>query len=612
MAFLRLTALLALLGAANALPAASSSSQYAVKERHLVPRGWQATGAASKSKLINLQIGLKQRDEGVVERHLVEISDPSHARYGQHLTAAEVRELVAPADDTVDLIREWLSEHEINNAGFSPSKDWVSIVVPIEKAEQLLQTSYSTYRHNDGSEIDRAVEWSLPAHLHEHVDVVQPTTSFFKPKKEAVKYFELGPKHPMSWWESTGKQLYGGHNVSGTHAEQVAAVCNVSFTTPTCLRTLYGTLNYTTKANGKNKMGLNNYLNETNYRADVYKFLQLYRPEAAQAAYQFDIVTIANAPNDQGPYTAAELEDETNVEANLDAQQMLSIGYPTPLTAFSTGGSPPFIADINTPTDTNEPYLTWLNYALAQDDLPQVISSSYGDDEQTIPESYAARACSQFAQLGARGITFLVSSGDDGVGADDSCYTNDNSSTYEFLPNFPTGCPWVTSVGATANFNPETAVSRFASGAGFSNYFGQPSYQSQVVDAYVESLNGTYDGLYNKSGRAYPDVAAQGNEDALVWDGEIATVGGTSASSPTFAAVVALINDALIAAGKSPLGFMNPWLYKKGYKGLTDITSGSSYGCNTDGFPAQAGWDAVTGFGTPNFGELVELAFEGA
>jgi tripeptidyl-peptidase-1 len=71
-------------------------------------------------------------------------------------------------------------------------------------------------------------------------------------------------------------------------------------------------------------------------------------------------------------------------------------------------------------------------------------------------------------------------------------------------------------VGATAGFNPEVAVSRFASGAGFSNYFPQPAYQASTVNAYIKSLNGEYNGLYNKSGRAYPDVAAQGNRDALV------------------------------------------------------------------------------------------------
>ena len=65
------------------------------------------------------------------------------------------------------------------------------------------------------------------------------------------------------------------------------------------------------------------------------------------------------------------------------------------------------------------------------------------------------------------------------------------------------------------------------------------------------------------------------------------------------------------ASGKSTLGFLNPWLYKVGYKAFTDITSGSAVGCaetgDDTGFPAQEGWDAVTGFGTPKFKSILEL-----
>ena len=169
-------------------------------------------------------------------------------------------------------------------------------------------------------------------------------------------------------------------------------------------------------------------------------------------------MNIANANNDQGPYTPAQLAVGKNIEANLDAQLMLSITWPTPLTAFSTGGSPPFNPDLNTPTDTNEPYLVFLNYALAQDNLPQVISTSYGDDEQTVPESYARRACADFAKLGARGISVLFSSGDAGVGNSHTCFSNSNPNKRMFLPAFPAGCPWVTTVGGTKGFSPEVAV----------------------------------------------------------------------------------------------------------------------------------------------------------
>lgn len=53
---------------------------------------------------------------------------------------------------------------------------------------------------------------------------------------------------------------------------------------------------------------------------------------------------------------------------------------------------------------------------------------------------------------------------------------------------------------------------------------------------------------------------------------------------------------------------MNPWLYSKGYKGLNDVKKGFSYGCNVEGFPVTEGWDPVTGFGTPNFPELLKQA----
>lgn len=212
--------LAALLGV-HALPSTPPSS-YAVKESHAVPRTWTAVGPADKSETINLQIGLKQSNEGEIERHLLEISNPTHERYGQHLSAAEVADIVRPAADSKAAVHQWLVEHGIHEIGYSPADDWVSIVVPIEKAEELLQTSYTKYAHSDGSTLSRAAEWSLPLHLHEHIDVVQPTTSFFRPAAEVKAWgpgswgpasHGLGETHPMSWWEEFGKHKYGGQRI---------------------------------------------------------------------------------------------------------------------------------------------------------------------------------------------------------------------------------------------------------------------------------------------------------------------------------------------------------------------------------------------------------------
>lgn len=82
------------------------------------------------------------------------------------------------------------------------------------------------------------------------------------------------------------------------------------------------------------------------------------------------------------------------------------------------------------------------------------------------------------------------------------------------------GCQYILSVGGTQNFSPEVMVdislAGFYSGAGFSNYFPMPSYQTSAVAAYEAELNATDNGFYNTTGRAYPDVSAQGSRQEIV------------------------------------------------------------------------------------------------
>jgi tripeptidyl-peptidase I len=361
-------------------------------------------------------------------------------------------------------------------------------------------------------------------------------------------------------------------------------------------------------------------LGEHPIRSDGELFVKKYRPDEYSIAQTFPQLTIADGPGDY-PLTPEELAASTSKEANLDLQAIAGITYKTPIISYSTGGSPPFIPSESTPDNTNEPYLVWVNWLLEQKSFPQVISTSYADDEQTVPASYARRVCEQFAQVGARGTSLLFASGDSGVGPYGECVSNDGKNTEKFLPLFPPSCPYVTAVGATKNFEPEEVAYRpafvgphgvahgnYTSGGGFSNIFEQPAYQKKVVSDYVKGLKGEYKTLYNQKGRAYPDIAAQGLYFAYFWNGTEGVISGTSASTPLTSGIISLVNDALLASGKRPLGFLNPWLYSVGYKGLNDITIGSAHGCGYDGFPAVKGWDPVTGLGTPDFPKLVKLA----
>ncbi|RYO89452.1 hypothetical protein DL763_005649 [Monosporascus cannonballus] len=529
---------------------------YQIKESHFVPRGWKRLDRAPQDHVIDLQIGVKQGNFAALEKRLYE---------GMYLMPA-----------TSAMASTFLQR--------TSAKDWIKVALPVDSVERLLDTEYHTYEHADGTRVARAPRWSLPRHLHEHIDTVQPTTSFFRARANKYDYIDA----PV--WVSS--------SYVAPSDETLGKVCNVSSVTPECFETLYDTKGYKAQAAGENRVAFANYLGEHPIRTDLEKFL-------------------AKAGPATPPLTPGELARGTSKEANLDVQAIAGINWETPLVSYSTGGSPPFDPSKSTPTNTNEPYLDWVNYLLDLDSIPQVISTSYSDDEQTVPRAYAERVCAQFAAVGARGTSLLFASGDNGVGADGACVSNDGTNSTRFLAGFPPSCPYVTAVGATMKFEPEVVAHRpasaghgaYTSGGGFSNYFPTPEYQRAEVAAYVGGLGpAKYGGLYNASGRAYPDVAAQGLYFAYFWNGTEGVISGTSASTPLLSGIVSLVNDARVAAGRPPLGWLNPWLYSRGYRGLNDVTSGSAHGCGVEGFPAVEGWDPVTGLGTPNFPALVELA----
>lgn len=159
----------------------------------------------------------------------------------------------------------------------------------------------------------------------------------------------------------------------------------------------------------------------------------------------------------------------------------------------------------------------------------------------------------------------------------------------------------MTSVGATGGI-PETAAS--LSSGGFSNYFSTPTYQASVVSTYLKALGSTNSGLFNRTGRGFPDVAAMGENVEIAYQQSGALVEGTSCSSPIFASIISLINDRLVAAGKPVLGFFNPFLYGPAASTFTDITSGNNPGCNTNGFPAKTGWDPVCSYRSIEYASL--------
>ena len=106
----------------------------------------------------------------------------------------------------------------------------------------------------------------------------------------------------------------------------------------------------------------------------------------------------------------------------------------------------------------------------------------------------------------------------------------------------------------------------------------------------------------HKVGRGVPDVAAVADPVTGVVimhiDGiHLEPIGGTSASAPLWAALIARLNQGLNAK----CGFLNTLLYTKFATGvLRDINTG-----NNGSYNATTGWDACTGLGSPDGGKLL-------
>lgn len=245
--------------------------------------------------------------------------------------------------------------------------------------------------------------------------------------------------------------------------------------------------------------------------------------------------------------------------------------------------------------------------------LGNIVSQSWGASELTLQDAKGRQELKQWDTLlqngtTKQGITYLTSSGDHGA----TDYMDMQSKQLGRVPTtgFAADSPWVTSVGGTTLVrNGSTFSERVwnnntdsGSGGGFSQFYQTPSYQRNLPTSVQQIM---------KNRRGVPDVAAAADPYtglAFYQTGSWYVAGGTSASAPVWAGIVAIANQ---MAGR-PLGFMNPALYKlAGSSTYTqdfhDITVGdnSNRSAGVKGYPAVRGWDPDTGLGTPNAEKLL-------
>ena len=235
-----------------------------------------------------------------------------------------------------------------------------------------------------------------------------------------------------------------------------------------------------------------------------------------------------------------------------------------------------------------------------------VISISYGNPEDDPTGAWTASGVNLVSQAfeaaASRGITICVASGDDG--------SQDQSSAGAHA-DFPASSPWVLGVGGTSLKATQGSQPGIASevvwndlemprpagagGGGVSSIFPLPAYQNGA--GVPPSANPPH-----LIGRGVPDVAAvadpyTGVVVMHVSGKALEPIGGTSAAAPLWASLIVRLNQGL----GSRVGFLNPTLYASCSTGvLNDITVG-----NNGAYQAGRGWDACSGFGSPDGNKLL-------
>jgi kumamolisin len=227
------------------------------------------------------------------------------------------------------------------------------------------------------------------------------------------------------------------------------------------------------------------------------------------------------------------------------------------------------------------------------DSTVTLISISWGGPESTWTTQAFTSFNQAFQDAGTMGKTVFVAAGDNG--------SSDGVTDGQNHVDFPASSPYVVGCGGTtleANVTTDTITSEVvwnetasgegATGGGVSDFFPKPSYQDSVNVPAPTTSGG---------GRGVPDVAADADPVTgyqVIIDGSSNVFGGTSAVAPLYAGLFARINQALLQAGKSRVGFVNAALYQN-ESAFHDIVSG-----NNGAFSAGPGWDPTTGLGSPD------------
>lgn len=561
--------------------------------------------------LMSLVLAPSATQSAALDQLLADQQNPASPRYHQWLTPEQFGESFGASDADLKILRNWLTSQGFTVLGVAPSRNAIDFTGPASAASAAFQTSFARFKNEQQSWFSNTTAPTVPSAFQGIIGGVRGLSSF-RPQTHVVR-------RPTTAAERTARL-----NPSYTTTDSRGNVSHEIL--PGDIRQIYGGTSLFNS--GYTGSGITiAVLGQTAVNTTQLANFQTLTGQTVKAP----TLTLVPGTGASTFYAGDETEAESDIELASGVAPGATINY------------------VYTGPNSSAGAFTALQYAITQN-LGQILTLSYGGCE-AVNASYSFTMEPYLRQASAQGQTFVVASGDAGAA---DCDSTSQSTSYDGLAvDYPASSPNATAVGGTTlnegsgtywsatnnrdnssalGYIPETAWNEsnssqiYAGGGGISTLFSKPAWQA-----------GT--GVPTGNARYVPDVAfpAAANHDpytfcsadpslsqtanGVTYSGQCTTsrfgdfvAGGTSLGTPSFAGLLALVEQ---ANGGRRLGNINPLLYSLAASApsvFNDVTTGNNrisciagiVGCNNGvlGYTANPGYDPVTGLGSVNVANL--------
>jgi kumamolisin len=508
----------------------------------------KSTGQLPLNQTMSLDVVLPLNDQAGLDAFLASLYDPSSPAYQHFLTVSEFTERFGPSQADYDAAVHFLQANGFTVTGGSRDGMDVQIRGPVSAVQAAFNVTLGTYQHPTENRTFYAIDREPTAALPFALWHISGLDNYSIPQPMYVKKSDYAAAHGMAPEQVVSHATTG----SGPSASFLGSDMRAAY---------YGSGALT--GAGQN-LGLFEY--EGTDLAD----LNTYFSNVGQTNH----VPITLLSTD-GTSTSCVYPSCDDTEQTLDMTQAIGMAPGLASLVVYIGSTDTAIISAMT---THNP-------------LPTTIGCSWGwtpADASTL-DPY-------FEKMAVQGQNFFAASGDN------STWSSRNEA-------WPADDAHVVSVGGT-DLITAGAGGGWASETAWSDSGGGISPDKIAIPAW-QQLSGVINSS-NKGSTTYrngPDVSANANFTFYVCADQTTCTaneyGGTSFAAPMWAAYIALVNQQL---APSTIGFINPTIYAQNVTSsyaadFHDITSGTS-----GSYSAVAGYDLVTGWGSPNTGLIAALA----